>query len=58
MFRALSSPAVPAVLLLRIARRAASRGRVRGFLLGLPYLVLFLSLWAAGEAAGYWFGHD
>jgi hypothetical protein len=58
MFRALSSPAVPAVLLLRIARRAASRGRVRGFLLGLPYLVLFLSLWAAGEAAGYCRGHD
>lgn len=51
--RAAASPAVPAVLLLRIARRAIPCGRTRGFLRGLPYLLLFLTMWAAGEAVGY-----
>ncbi|HEY6931163.1 MAG TPA: hypothetical protein VJA66_15930 [Thermoanaerobaculia bacterium] len=56
--RTLFSPAVPFVLLLRIARRAFARGRARGFLLALPYLCLFLTAWAAGEAAGYLLGSD
>ncbi|HEX7251293.1 MAG TPA: hypothetical protein VF376_00335 [Thermoanaerobaculia bacterium] len=56
--RALSSPAVPFILLLRIGRRAFARGRARGFLLALPYLCLFLPAWAAGEAAGYLRGSD
>jgi hypothetical protein len=56
--RGLSSPAVPIVLLLRIARRAFARGRARGFFFGLPYLCLFLPVWAAGEAAGYLRGSD
>lgn len=51
--RAAAWPAVPAVLLLRIARRAISRGRTQGLVRGLPYLLVFLTVWAAGEAVGY-----
>jgi len=56
--RALFSPAVPLVLLLRIARRAFARGKGRGFVLAFPYLCLFLPAWAAGEAAGHLRGSD
>jgi hypothetical protein len=55
--RVVASPAVPAILLARIARRAISRGRARGLFVGLPYLLVFLAAWAAGEAVGYLRGH-
>ena len=51
--RVLISPVVPAVLFVRIARRAISRDRVRALGLALPYLCVFLAAWAAGEAVGY-----
>jgi hypothetical protein len=51
----LASPAVPLVFLLRIARGVAQKqpSRLKDVLRGLPYLLLLLSAWGAGEAAGY-----
>jgi hypothetical protein len=49
------SPAVPLVLLVRIARLATTRqpARVIEIIRGLPYLLLLLAAWSAGEAASY-----
>ncbi len=49
------SPALPLLLAGRIAR-AAGRRRLGPFLRALPFTVLFLAAWSAGEAAGYWRG--
>ena len=50
-----ASPAVPLVLLVRIVRLAAVRqpARVIEIIRGLPYLLLLLAAWSAGEAASY-----
>ncbi|MFN2633156.1 MAG: hypothetical protein ABR610_07050 [Thermoanaerobaculia bacterium] len=50
--RVLGAPLVPFVLLIRIARRAASRGYAARFLASLPFLLPFLAAWALGEAVG------
>lgn len=48
------SPAIPAIFLVRIARRVFGKRRHRAKLvLSLPVLVLFLLAWAAGELSGY-----
>ena len=52
LLRALAFPAVPFVLLQRIAGRARPRGHGRAFVRALPLLTVFLCSWAAGEAAG------
>jgi glycosyl transferase family 2 len=51
----LASPLVPLVFLLRIIRGVARRdpSRLKHVLRGLPYLLLLLGAWGAGEAAGY-----
>jgi hypothetical protein len=51
---ALLSPALPVVLLGRMARTARQRGRHFGaFLRALPLIAALLVGWAAGEGAGY-----
>lgn len=51
---ALAGPAIPLLLLARIVRRVARRGRHRRALLrALPALTLFLAGWTAGEVTGY-----
>ena len=49
------SPALPFVLLFRIVRLAVARqpARVSKIIWGLPYLLLLLIGWSAGEAASY-----
>ncbi|MBA2271794.1 MAG: glycosyltransferase [Chthoniobacterales bacterium] len=51
----LAAPAILFVLLFRIVRQTAARqpARLGKILLGLPYLVLLLGAWSAGEAASY-----
>lgn len=51
----LASPAVPLFFLLRIIRGVARKqpARLKHVLRGLPYLLLLLGAWGAGEAAGY-----
>jgi GT2 family glycosyltransferase len=52
--RVLVSPAVPLLMLLRIARLVFGKRRHRlRLLLALPVLFPFLLAWVAGEAAGY-----
>jgi len=50
------APAVPAILLARIAREAAAAGHRADVLRALPALSLLLGAWSAGEAAGSLFG--
>ncbi|MEO8189927.1 MAG: hypothetical protein ABI682_06260 [Acidobacteriota bacterium] len=50
--RVAGAPLVPFVLLGRIARRAAPRGYTRQLLMAIPWLLPFLTAWAAGEALG------
>ena len=48
------TPALPVLLLARMARTAWSRGRhVPAFLRALPYLLPLLMCWSAGEMIGY-----
>jgi GT2 family glycosyltransferase len=50
----LGSPAVPALLLARIASRVLGNGRDLGrFAAALPILICFVLAWTAGEALGY-----
>jgi hypothetical protein len=50
-----AAPLVPAVLVVRIARRVWPLRGYRGvFLRALPWLWLFAAAWALGEAAGAW----
>lgn len=50
----LLSPALPPILMLRIGRRVARRGRYHhAFLRALPLITLFMVAWAAGEWTGY-----
>lgn len=52
--RAVGAPAVPFLLLKRIAGRIRGRRRHGGrFLIALPLVFCFLASWAAGECAGY-----
>ena len=54
---ALGAPLLPPVLYWRMARNVFSRGlRRREFLIATPLIVLYLVVWAAGEAVGYSFG--
>jgi hypothetical protein len=54
LLRVVATPAIPAVLLLRIGRRVAARGRhMKKFVVSLPFLVAFLASWSVGEACGY-----
>ena len=52
---ALGAPALPTLLLWRIARATLGRRRERLAWIGsgLPYMVLLLGAWSGGEAAGY-----
>lgn len=50
------APAVPAVLLSRIARGAAAGGKTTEMWGALPALLLLLGAWSAGEAIGSLFG--
>jgi hypothetical protein len=53
----LGSPALVPMLYLRIARNVFSKKRHRPrFLLATPLILVYLAVWAAGEAAGYAFG--
>lgn len=52
VLRALMALVLPAVLLLRVARRGG-RGAPWEFLRALPWTMLFLSAWSAGECVGY-----
>ena len=50
-----AAPAVPVVLLMRIARRVWPYPRYRRrFVRALPWLCLFLMAWALGEGVGAW----
>jgi hypothetical protein len=52
--RAIGAPAVPLLLLNRIAARTRSKGRhFTKFLLSLPLVFCLLASWAAGEGFGY-----
>jgi hypothetical protein len=52
-----ATPLLPALLLLRLSRRARSRqDELRRFAAALPYLLLFVCVWAVGEAAGIVWG--
>ena len=54
---ALGAPLLPPVLYWRMARNVFSRGRRRReFLIATPLILLYLVVWAAGEAVGYAFG--
>lgn len=51
------SPAIPLILLVRIARQVLTKRRHRRqLLLSLPILVLFLLAWTLGELIGYLWG--
>ena len=51
------SPALIPLLYFRIARNVLSKRRHRGeFLLATPLILLYVSVWAFGEAVGYGFG--
>lgn len=55
--RSAAAPAVPAVLLRRIAGALATRGRGFGpWIPSLPTLSLLLAAWSWGEALGTWMG--
>ncbi len=50
----LGSVALPPLLLLRMTRNLWGKGRLRReYLRALPYLSIFLVIWAVGEMAGY-----
>lgn len=53
LLRAVAGPAIPAVMLIRILRTVAGRGRLDGRMVqALPLAAWFLVCWAAGEAVG------
>jgi hypothetical protein len=55
---AVLTPALPAVLLLRMMRNVLRKGRCRReFLRALPLTALLSVCWSLGEMAGYWTGH-
>lgn len=56
----LASPAVLGVLLVKLARRAWRRGwrTLAAFVWSLPFLVLLLGAWSAGEVVGYAVGEN
>lgn len=57
LLRAASFPAIPALMLGRIAARVWRKGRNRGkFLASLPLLLFFLIAWGGGESLGYLLG--
>lgn len=48
---------LPPVLIFRFIRDAARKPSIRPHALkSMPYLLLFFTVWAAGELVGYWFG--
>lgn len=52
-----SSPAIPCVVLAKIARRVVANGRhVGAFVRALPLVIVFTLAWAGGEAVGYLHG--
>jgi hypothetical protein len=54
---ALFAPALPALLLARMAANVIRKGRCRGpFLRALPLTILLAVAWSLGELAGYWTG--
>ena len=52
------SPALPAVLLARMARTAWDRGSFGSFGRALPMTALLVATWSVGEGVGYVFGVD
>ena len=50
------SPLLPAVLFLRMARTSWSRGSFGTFAAAIPFTLLLLVTWSAGEGIGYLFG--
>lgn len=55
-FYAAFSPLLPLRLTFRLGRLAVERGRGRSFLRALPWIVLFQTVWSAGEFCGYLLG--
>ena len=54
VFRIVSSPLIPLVLLMRVAREVLKRKRhIPQFLASVPLLAAFFLGWTAGEVAGY-----
>ncbi len=55
----ITSPAVPVVMLLRIARVLATRrpDRLTELIRSFPYMLLLVLAWSLGEAAGYFTRH-
>jgi hypothetical protein len=54
IFYLLVSPLLPALILVRLARRVYNEQRLWGlFIRSLPYISIFLVIWAAGEMSGY-----
>ncbi|MEP6714275.1 MAG: hypothetical protein ABJC09_01800 [Terriglobia bacterium] len=59
LIRAIGFPAVPVVLLNRMATRVRNKGRFKKkFAQCLPLIAIFLTAWALGEGAGYLFGYS
>jgi hypothetical protein len=57
LLRALTTPAVPLLLLGRWSRVILAKRRRTGlYLVTLPLQLALFSMWAAGECAGYLFG--
>lgn len=50
------SPLLPAVLFLRMAKTSWSRGSIGTFAPAIPFILLLLVTWSAGEGVGYLFG--
>jgi hypothetical protein len=45
---------LPALLLLRIGRNLMTKKRlIKQFIRALPYLIIFVLIWACGELVGY-----
>ena len=47
---------LPALLLLRIGRNLMTKKRLMQFTRALPYLIVFVVIWAWGEVVGYVIG--
>lgn len=57
LYHLIFASALPPFLILRIGRRVLSRGRHLGaFVRSLPFILMFMIAWAAGEFFGYAFG--
>jgi hypothetical protein len=58
LFYLLVSPAVPLVLVWRVAKKSLGTSRHSGFLAALPHLLLLTPSWCLGEFIGYLTGRE